>query len=191
MSDVTHAQAYCFSSFLLFCRLSRECVYDCVLDESREDEEHASGQPHVNRLRVRHTRNGCLWHHKNYLKWSNKWEWNRTVEITLDPDICVAMVSTVVTPRDIRAGTASILIQNETQERMTMRMVGTYVWSMKKPYWRSRWNCMCKHGYSPSNINRMLIIWCQTLKTAAAQTCLFVLLHTVFFAFDFCQFELR
>ena len=80
----------------------------------------------------------------------------RKIEITFDPDIWVAMVSTVVTPSEIRAGIASMLIQNEIQERITMRMVGTYVWSMKKPYCRSRWKLMVKHGYSPWNVNRML-----------------------------------
>ena len=40
------------------------------------------------------------------------------------PDNCVAMVNTVVTPRLILAGTASMLIQNEIQEIMTIRMDG-------------------------------------------------------------------
>ena len=37
---------------------------------------------------------------------------------------CVVMVSTVSTPSEILAGTASILIQNETQERITISMAG-------------------------------------------------------------------
>ncbi len=42
-----------------------------------------------------------------------------------DPVVCVVMVRIVRTPSEILAGTASILIQNETQERMTMRALGT------------------------------------------------------------------
>ena len=42
----------------------------------------------------------------------------------LEPVSCVVMVSTVVTPRVIRAGTASMPIQKETQESVTMRMEG-------------------------------------------------------------------
>ena len=155
MNDVTNVQANFFLPFLLFCRLSRDRVDECELDESREDEEHASGQPHVNRFRVRHTRNSCL---NNKQQTQNDVVlWVRRKLHTFDPDIWVAMVSTVVTPSEIRAGIASMLIQNETQDRITMRMVGTYVWSMKKPYWRSRWKLMVKHGYSPLNINRILI----------------------------------
>ena len=42
----------------------------------------------------------------------------------LEPVSWVAMVSTVVTPREILAGTASTLIQKETQERITIRTEG-------------------------------------------------------------------
>ena len=44
---------------------------------------------------------------------------------TRAPENCVVMVSTVVTPNEILAGTASWFIQNAIQERMTMRMDGT------------------------------------------------------------------
>ena len=40
------------------------------------------------------------------------------------PDSCVVMVSTVVTLRETLAGTASLSIQNPTQEMITIRMDG-------------------------------------------------------------------
>lgn len=46
----------------------------------------------------------------------------------LEPELCVVMVSTVVMPRATLAGAASMLIQKETQERMTMRREGMYIW---------------------------------------------------------------
>lgn len=45
-----------------------------------------------------------------------------------DPELCVVIVSTVVIPKATLAGAASILIQNETQERMTIRRLGMYIW---------------------------------------------------------------
>ncbi len=68
---------------------------------------------------------------------------------SLDPDSWVAMVSTVVTPREILAGTASMLIQKDTQERMTMRTDGIYVWSRKNPYCRLRLKVAMRHGKLP------------------------------------------
>jgi len=46
----------------------------------------------------------------------------------LDPELCVVIVSTVVIPRPTLAGAASIFIQKETQERITMRREGMYIW---------------------------------------------------------------
>lgn len=46
----------------------------------------------------------------------------------LDPELCVVMVSTVVIPRPTLAGAASMLIQKETQERMTVSRLGMYIW---------------------------------------------------------------
>lgn len=46
----------------------------------------------------------------------------------LEPELCVVMVRTVVMPRPTLAGAASMLIQKETQERMTMRSEGMYIW---------------------------------------------------------------
>lgn len=46
----------------------------------------------------------------------------------LDPELWVVMVSTVVMPRPTRAGAASMLIQKDTQDRMTMRRDGMYIW---------------------------------------------------------------
>lgn len=43
----------------------------------------------------------------------------------LAPALIVVVVSTVRRPIDTRAGEDSMLIQKETQERMTMRMLGT------------------------------------------------------------------
>lgn len=45
-----------------------------------------------------------------------------------DPELWVVMVSTVVIPKATLAGAASILIQNETQERITIRRLGMYIW---------------------------------------------------------------
>lgn len=45
-----------------------------------------------------------------------------------DPELCVVMVSTVVIPKATRAGAASMLIQKETQDRMTIRRLGMYIW---------------------------------------------------------------
>lgn len=44
-----------------------------------------------------------------------------------EPELWVVMVSTVVMPRPTRAGAASILIQKETQDRMTMSKLGMYI----------------------------------------------------------------
>lgn len=46
----------------------------------------------------------------------------------LEPELCVVMVSTVVMPKATLAGAASILIQNDTQERMTIKRLGMYIW---------------------------------------------------------------
>lgn len=46
----------------------------------------------------------------------------------LDPELCVVMVSTVVIPNPTRAGAASMLIQKDTQDRMTVSRLGMYIW---------------------------------------------------------------
>ena len=46
----------------------------------------------------------------------------------LEPELWVVMVSTVVMPRPTLAGAASMLIQKETQDRMTMSRLGMYIW---------------------------------------------------------------
>lgn len=45
-----------------------------------------------------------------------------------EPELCVVMVSTVVMPKATLAGAASILIQNDTQERITIKRLGMYIW---------------------------------------------------------------
>lgn len=45
-----------------------------------------------------------------------------------DPELCVVMVSTVVMPSPTRAGAASMLIQKEIQDRMTISRLGMYIW---------------------------------------------------------------
>ena len=45
-----------------------------------------------------------------------------------EPELWVVMVSTVVMPRPTRAGAASMLIQKEIHERMTMSRLGMYIW---------------------------------------------------------------
>jgi len=44
----------------------------------------------------------------------------------LAPELCVVIVSTVNKPREILAGTASMSNQKDTQDRITMRTLGTY-----------------------------------------------------------------
>ena len=44
------------------------------------------------------------------------------------PELCVVIVNTVVMPSATLAGDASAEIQKDTQERVTMRKLGTYVW---------------------------------------------------------------
>ncbi len=44
----------------------------------------------------------------------------------LEPVLCVVMVSTVRRPMVTRAGIASTEIQKATQDRMTIRTLGTY-----------------------------------------------------------------
>lgn len=46
----------------------------------------------------------------------------------LEPELCVVMVSTVVMPRPTLAGAASMFIQKDTHDRMTMRREGMYIW---------------------------------------------------------------
>lgn len=45
-----------------------------------------------------------------------------------EPELCVVIVSTVVIPRPTRAGAASMLIQKEIQERITISRLGMYIW---------------------------------------------------------------
>lgn len=45
-----------------------------------------------------------------------------------EPELCVVMVSTVVMPSPTRAGAASMLIQKEIQDRMTISRLGMYIW---------------------------------------------------------------
>ena len=46
----------------------------------------------------------------------------------LEPELCVVIVRTVVMPSATLAGAASMLIQKETQDRMTMSREGMYIW---------------------------------------------------------------
>ena len=45
----------------------------------------------------------------------------------LTEELCVVMVSTVSTPREIRPGTELTVSQKEIQDNMTMRMEGMYI----------------------------------------------------------------
>ena len=62
---------------------------------------------------------------------------------------CVVMVSIVSTPSVILAGTASRLIQNDTQDKMTTRALGINVWIIKHPISLFRMNEISKQGNSP------------------------------------------
>lgn len=44
-----------------------------------------------------------------------------------DPELCVVIVSTVVIPKATLAGAASILIQKDTQDKMTIKRLGIYI----------------------------------------------------------------
>lgn len=46
----------------------------------------------------------------------------------LDPELCVVIVRTVVIPSATLAGAASMLIQKETQDKMTISRLGMYIW---------------------------------------------------------------
>ena len=46
----------------------------------------------------------------------------------LDPELCVVIVKTVVIPSATLAGAASMLIQKETQDKMTISRLGMYIW---------------------------------------------------------------
>ena len=52
-------------------------------------------------------------------------------------------------PRETRAGTARRSIQKDTQDSMTISMVGKYVCSMKKKMWRRRMKWMYRRLYQP------------------------------------------
>ena len=54
------------------------------------------------------------------------------------PPLMVVIVRTVSRPMETRAGDASTLIQNETQDRMTIRTLGTQTWIRKNPTFRRR-----------------------------------------------------
>lgn len=43
----------------------------------------------------------------------------------LAPELCVVMVNTVKSPKEIRAGVESTFNQKETHDKMTMRQLGT------------------------------------------------------------------
>lgn len=72
------------------------------------------------------------WYTPNRLKYACELEMLET-QLTLgrealDPELWVVMVSTVVMPKPTRAGAASMLIQKDTQDKMTIRRLGMYIW---------------------------------------------------------------
>jgi hypothetical protein len=48
--------------------------------------------------------------------------------LTRAPELCVVIVKTVKSPKDILAGVESMFNQNETHERHTIRALGMYIW---------------------------------------------------------------
>lgn len=46
----------------------------------------------------------------------------------LEPELWVVIVKTVVMPSATLAGAASIFIQKETQDKMTINRLGMYIW---------------------------------------------------------------
>jgi hypothetical protein len=68
----------------------------------------------------------------------------------LAPVLWVVMVRTVSRPSDTRAGIASTLIQNDTQERMTIKILGTYTWMRKYPMSLRRTKRISRQGKAPA-----------------------------------------
>lgn len=46
----------------------------------------------------------------------------------LEPELWVVIVKTVVMPSATLAGAASMFIQKETQDKMTINRLGMYIW---------------------------------------------------------------
>ena len=62
----------------------------------------------------------------------------------------MAVVRTLSRPIETRAGDDSTLIQNETQDRITIRIDGTKTWMRKNPISRRRMNRISWHGNAPA-----------------------------------------
>ncbi|PWA18597.1 hypothetical protein CCH79_00005716, partial [Gambusia affinis] len=95
--------------------LPRDKVDGCILQQGGEHKQKAHCHPYVNGLHIGHLRAG------------------NTTGLTfgreaLEPELCVVIVSTVVIPRPTLAGAASMFIQKDTQDRITMRSEGMYIW---------------------------------------------------------------
>ena len=73
-----------------------------------------------------------------------------------EADSCVVIVKTVVTPKEIRAGTESLLIQKLTHERTTISVEGMYVCKRQKPISLPNVNETCKHVKAPEKLNTTL-----------------------------------
>lgn len=75
------------------------------------------------------------------------------------PPLMVVVVRTVSNPSDTLAGEASMLIQKETQERMTINILGTYTCIMKNPISLRSTKVIDRHGNEPRQHNIGLVIW--------------------------------
>ena len=58
--------------------------------------------------------------------------------VALAAPLIVDVVRTVSRPMETRAGDDSMLIQNDTHDRITISTDGTYTWIRKKPMSRRR-----------------------------------------------------
>lgn len=88
--------------------------------------------PSLNALSRHADRTQPLFARMRRKEWRQLWLFKQTSctfgREALDPELWVVMVSTVVIPSATLAGAASMLIQKDTQERMTMSREGMYIW---------------------------------------------------------------
>jgi hypothetical protein len=55
------------------------------------------------------------------------------MKIVLGAYLGTPQIKKCVSPKDVLAGTASLLIQKDTQDRTTISVQGMYVWMVKYP----------------------------------------------------------
>jgi len=101
-----------------------EDVDDRVLDERAEDEDETGRHPDVDRLGERH--GGHSTHAGARVPGVHRDRSGAGIP-RMWTELCVVMVSIVRMPREMRAGTDSRSIQNDTQDSRTTRRLGRNV----------------------------------------------------------------